>query len=173
MKKANLTMEDIDSLVKTYALATFLKEMSIAEMEKHLTEVRAQYQHRIETAERKATEAFADLEAWAEANKHLFAEARSVELAHGTIGFRTGQPKLKLKSKNTWEKVLELLSAAKITDWIRVKRDVNKEQMLIDRTKEGASELFAQLGVRVAQEDAFRVEPKREVIEQIAKNEVD
>ena len=50
--------------------------------------------------------------------------------------------------------------------------DVNKEQMLIDRTKEGASELFAQLGVRVAQEDAFRVEPKREVIEQIAMDKV-
>lgn len=83
------------------------------------------------------------------AKGEVFAARRSVQLTFGVMGYRSSS-KLKTLPKWTFERVLGALKDAGMTGYIRVKEEVDKEQM---RTL--APEALARVGCRVVQEDAF------------------
>jgi hypothetical protein len=82
-------------------------------------------------------------------------------MVHGLVGFRTGTPKLKLLSGWTWEKVLEFISVNQLMDLIRTKKEVDKELILANRDCI-KPETLKQIGIKVVQDEAFFVEPKRD-----------
>ena len=94
-------------------------------------------------------------------------------MAQGTIGFRTGTPKLKTLKGFTWESALNLVREF-LPDYIRKKEEINKDKLLTDRDIEYASvgkgeavaqpmgSLMAKCGIQVVQDEAFYVEPKTE-----------
>lgn len=102
--------------------------------------------------------------AWAEANPAEFGKFKSLDTTHGTLGFRTGTPKLKTIAGWTWDRVLEGLRALKRTAFIRTKEEVNKDAIIEarDRLLDGGLRV---MGIRVVQEETFFIEPKIEATE--------
>ena len=100
------------------------------------------------------------LRAWAEANPAEFGKKKSIEFLAGTLGFRTGTPKLALLSRAwNWDKVLDVLKgSAMYQKFVRTKQEVDKERVLA----EAGAGCFdpGYCGTKVVQDESFYVEPK-------------
>lgn len=114
------------------------------------------------TAQKKFIDAQRDaLEQWAwTAQREEFAEKRSMDLLHGTIGFRWAKPKLATLARITWDKALEKIKALR-PEFVRVKEEVNKELIL----QQAADELInagglSAMGLKVVQEESFYIDLK-------------
>ena len=127
-------------------------------MDQRLSEIRAEYE--LELSE---TAAILDLKleaarVWAEANPDEFGKAKSIAMTHGTVGFRTGKPKLKILSRWTLPKVTEAMKAlAKWNPYLRTKIEPNKELLLSHR--ERISSELREIGFQVVQDESFFFEP--------------
>jgi phage host-nuclease inhibitor protein Gam len=116
----------------------------------------------------------------------LLGKLKSDETPLATFGFRTGMPALKLLSKWTWEKVLDALNAVSLRQFIRNKPEVDKAAIIAatdkgvitvayreeDGIHKGGVEVFyhyaaADLGIRVAQDETFYIEPKLDDASQV------
>jgi phage host-nuclease inhibitor protein Gam len=112
------------------------------------------------------------LRVWAEANPEEFPAGRkSVEMTHGTIGFRLGTPKLKALLRKKWEAILETVKAFGLTQYVRTKEEVNREAIIADyQQHEIGEDTLRKIGVAVVQEEAFFVQvnlteqPTREAV---------
>jgi phage host-nuclease inhibitor protein Gam len=91
----------------------------------------------------------------------LFAKKKSHETTHGTVGFRTGTPKLKLLSKFNWAKVLDNLKHY-LPDYVRKTEEVAKDRLLADREQEEVAANLKKVGVEVVQDETFFIELKKE-----------
>ena len=91
----------------------------------------------------------------------VFAKKKSLEMVHGTIGFRTGTPKLKTLKGFTWASAKNLVCEF-LPAFIRTTEEIAKDKLLADRDVEGMTEKMAQCGIMVAQDETFYVEPKKE-----------
>ena len=96
-----------------------------------------------------------------ENREELFSKRKSMETTHGTLGFRTGQPKLKTKKGFTWAAVLELLKKFG-KDYVRTVEEPAKDKLLANRDNEECQQLMEDCGILVAQDETFYVEPKKE-----------
>jgi len=103
---------------------------------------------------------------WSAANEVEFGNRKSLVMTHGTVGFRTGNPRLKPITKFTWAKVLETIqrSATFASSYVRTKAEVDREKLLADRDELGADGLRV-LGLKVVQEESFFVEPHLTTVE--------
>lgn len=132
-------------------------------LDRELASAREKYEAPLVALGRRIEEKTALLESWAAANPAEFPKNRkSIELLHGSLGYRTGMPKLKTLPKWTWDRVLETLRTL-AAQFIRSKEEVNKEGILaaiIDGSLDASS--ARQLGVLMLQEESFFVEPKLE-----------
>ena len=128
-----------------------------------LTRARLRLQFLREDLEKRLKENYALLEQFAVSQrKTVFAEKKSLVLAHGTIGFRTGPPQLKLLSRWTWDKVLLGLTGAWVK-YVRNKPDVNRQAILADAAAEPrqiTDAALSKMGVKVFQAEAFYLELK-------------
>jgi phage host-nuclease inhibitor protein Gam len=102
------------------------------------------------------------LHAWAEASPDQFTKGRkSLDLAAGTLGFRTGTPKLSLLSRAwNWAKVLAKLKELGNRIFIRKIEEVDKETIISSRGQVWTDATLAAFGVKVVQEESFFIEPK-------------
>ncbi len=131
-----------------------------AEMDAGLQEIRRHYAEILGGLEEQIAARMEVARSWAERNWEAFGGAKSLELTQAVIGYRRGQPQLKTVGGWTWDRVLEAVKAApEGAELVRRKEEVNKQRILLEREQIGAERL-RELGVRVAQEEAFFVEPK-------------
>ena len=158
------TREQMEIVVGEIAALRNRQRQLAAAMDAQIQAVRERYETDLaadsETLERKME----DLRVWAEANPSAFGAARSLETMHGTLGWRIGQPALKTLAGWTFDRVLQVLKDTGATGYIRVKEEVNKQQLLGHRDNLGTEKL-RELGLRVVQEDSFFVEPKLTLVE--------
>lgn len=98
---------------------------------------------------------------WAENNPAEFGARKSIEFVNGQVGFRTGQPKLARLAGWTWDRILEAVGRV-LPDYVRVKKEVDRERIIADR--ETLAPVLKDIGVKVEQDEAFFVDPKREEI---------
>ncbi len=104
----------------------------------------------------------AQLAHYAEANKGLFAKKRSIETVFGVYGFRRSV-ELKAAVKGGFEAVLGLLKEAGKWAGIRLKEEVDKEQL-----RTWTDEALAEVGVKRQEKDAFFYETKEERLQEAA-----
>lgn len=134
-----------------------------ADMDIKMTAIREQYQDKLTILEKEKEEALDKLHFFAETNQELFVDKKSLELTHGIIGFRKGQPKLKNLPKFTWKKVLEKVSAH-LPEFIRKKEELDKEGLVANREVKDVKDKFKLCGIEVVQDETFYVEPKTEEV---------
>lgn len=88
-------------------------------------------------------------------------KGKSLELVHGKIGFRTGNPKLVKDRKFTWDAVTELLKRA-FPNFIRTTYEINKEALIALRDQKEFDDIKLQCYVDVVQDESFFVEANTE-----------
>lgn len=89
--------------------------------------------------------------------RSFLANSRAARPRSLSSDFRLGNPTLKTLNKAwTWDRVLETLESMKLTHFIRVKTEVDKDAL---KTKANPAQLAA-VGCRIDQDETFFVEPK-------------
>ena len=142
---SGVTRESADEAFAIYAKADAQSMKIIADIELQCAKIRERYANKLAELEGEKEKAFNTLQAYAIENQtELFAKKKSLEMAHGVIGFRTGTPKLKTLKGFTWASALQLTDE--------------------DPLGAGKSmiEMMAKCGIQVVQDETFYVEPKRE-----------
>ena len=173
---SGVTRETADVAFATYAKASASIDKIQAEVELQCARIREKHQADLTRLEAEKTAALDVLESFANENKaELFSKKKSLDMAHGTIGFRTGTPRLKTLRGFTWESAKTLLKKF-MPGYIRTSEEIAKDKLLADRdlkevdfiegdiTKKTVpmSEAMAECGIQVVQVETFYVEPKKE-----------
>lgn len=154
--------EQADEAFATYAKSDAQVQKINADIELQCAKIREKYADKLATLTAEKEQAFDTLQAFATENQEdLFAKKKSLDMAHGTIGFRTGTPKLKTLKGFTWASALELVKEF-LPDYVRQTWDIAKDKLLADRDVEEMMPRMAKCGMQVVQDEAFYVEPKKE-----------
>ena len=152
------TMAEVEAAVEAVAITTHVRAELAAKMEQDLAAVRAGYADELDTLDMQIAFNVDNLHAWAKRNRATeFAARQSIELTHGTLGFRVGQPSLSLVKGKTWENVLANLSLLHLGKYIRQILETNREALLSDADILGKQ--LEAIGCRVRQVERFFVEP--------------
>lgn len=183
-----VTREQAEDAFSRYAEADAEEEKITAELELAVVKLRESYSMELMTLKKDKEDAFGVLEAYAREQKDtLFSKKKSLEMAQGIIGFRTGTPKLKAKKGFTWAGVLTLVKE-KLPGYVRLTEEVAKDKLLADRDGEVAHfsgnppsgepsggvtgtgtrtmrDAMAECGIEVVQDETFYVERKKEEVE--------
>lgn len=134
-----------------------------AKMDMEITRIRERYADLLAELQAKKDEAFDTLQCFAENNRDVFGKKKSLEMAHGVIGFRTGTPKLKTLKGYTWASVLALVKVH-LPAYVRTVEEVAKDRLLSDREEPATAAKFADVGIYVDQDETFYIEPKKEEV---------
>ena len=173
-----VSREAADEAFATYAKSDAQIQKINAEIELQCAKIREKYADKLATLGDERDKAFDVLQSFATENQaELFTKKKSLDMAHGTIGFRTGTPKLKTLKGFTWASALQLAKKFLPVTYIRQTEDIAKDKLLADRDlKEVAvydtptgdprevtmREAMAACGIQVTQDETFYVEPKKE-----------
>lgn len=157
-----ITAEQANEAFATYAKADASINKINAEIELQVAKLREKKADELTRLAEEREQAFDTLQAYAVENQaELFAKRKSLDMAHGTIGFRTGTPKLKTFKGFTWASALELVKNF-LPDYIRTTEEIAKDKMLADRDEEGMLATMQKCGIGVVQDETFYVDPKKE-----------
>jgi phage host-nuclease inhibitor protein Gam len=128
------------------------------QLDEELIGIKAEYGVDIAKLDAQIEQARQDLEAWAIAHPDEFGKKKSIEFGNGTIGFRTGTPKLELLNRKwTWKTVTTAVEQL-LPNFIRYKPEVDKDAIIGQR--EELAEFLPSVGLKVTQGESFFVEPK-------------
>lgn len=173
---SGVTREAADQAFAEYAKADASINKINAEIELQLAKIREKRQAELTVLAQQRDQAFDTLQAFAIENQtELFSKKKSLDMTHGTIGFRTGTPKLKTMKGFTWESAKTLVKKF-LPDYIRTSEEIAKDKLLADReleevefvesdiTKKSVpmSQAMSECGILVVQDETFYVEPKKE-----------
>ncbi|MBF1499075.1 MAG: host-nuclease inhibitor Gam family protein [Prevotella pallens] len=157
-----VSREAADEAFATYAKSDAQVQKINADIELQCAKIREKYADKLATLTNEREQAFDTLQAFATENQaELFAKKKSLDMAHGVIGFRTGTPKLKTLKGFTWASTLQLVKEF-LPDYVRQTWDIAKDKLLADRETDTILENMAKCGIQVVQDEAFYVEPKKE-----------
>jgi len=151
------TFEDVDKLLLEVSKHESLIAKKEALMNDKIQKIREKFDE--ETAEAKTQIDLLknDLEAFCIIRKEDFSKQRSVNLIHGSVGFRTNPPKVAmLNRKYTMKTALELLKKVFDGRYVRTKEEINKDEILTDYSaKVIDDEKLSAVGLRVDQDETF------------------
>lgn len=159
---SGITSEQMEQAFADYAKADARQQKITAEMDVAMTKIREKWQDELAKLAETKDNAFDVMQAYALENREeLFSKKKSLDTTHGTIGFRTGTPKLKTLKGFTWNAVVNMLKEF-LPGYVRTSEEANKEKLLADRESEEVVALFPKVGITVVQDETFFVEPKKE-----------
>lgn len=175
-----VTREAAEEAFGIYAKTDAQIEKINAEIDLQCAKIREKYQQKLGELACERECAFDTLQAYATENQaELFSKKKSLDMCHGTIGFRTGTPKLKTLKGFTWASALTLVKKY-IPGYVRTSEEIAKDKLLADRELETVEfieneitkkripmcDAMAECGIIVAQDETFYVEPKKEDADQ-------
>lgn len=159
---SGVSREQYEQAFADFAMADAKAQAIAAKMDQEMTKIREKYADQLAELNDTKDKAFEVMQTFAVENKDvLFAKKKSLESAHGIIGFRTGNPKLKNMKGFTWAAVTNLCKEF-LPQYIRTTEELAKDKLLADRDIPEIAEQFANIGVQVVQDESFYVEPKKE-----------
>lgn len=159
---SGISKEDMELAFADYAQADARMQVINAKMDVEMTKIREKYQDELMRLEDVKEASFDIMQAYAVENREtMFTKKKSIETTHGTIGFRTGTPKLKTMKGFTWASVTTLLQEF-LPGYVRTVVEPAKDKLLADREDEEVMAMMPKVGVSVVQDETFFVEPKKE-----------
>ena len=159
---SGVTREQYEQAFAEFAMADAKAQSLTAKMDQEMTKIREKYADQLAELNETKDRTFEVMQTFAVENKDvLFAKKKSLESAHGVIGFRTGNPKLKNLKGFTWAAVTNLCKEF-LPGYIRTTEELAKDKLLADRDNEEVAALFPTIGIQVVQDESFFVEPKKE-----------
>ena len=159
---SGVSREQYEQAFAEFAMADAKAQSLTAKMDQEMTKIREKYADQLAELNETKDRTFEVMQTYATENKDtLFSKKKSLESAHGIIGFRTGNPKLKNMKGFTWASVTNLVKEF-LPDYIRTTEELAKDKLLADREVPEVAELFPKIGIQVVQDESFYVEPKKE-----------
>jgi phage host-nuclease inhibitor protein Gam len=163
MKKevfTGVTGEAMEQAFSDYAIADAKIAKYNADMDVAITKIREKYADDMAKYSDMRAKAFDTLQAYAMENREeMFSKRKSLEMVHGTFGFRTGTPSIKQMKGFTVASSLNL-ALTYAPDYVRTKQELDKASLIINRDQ--LVEVLPQIGVYIDQTETFFVEPKKE-----------
>lgn len=157
-----VTREQAEESFGKYAAADARQQKINAKMDVEFTTIREKYQDELQKLTEEKEKNFELMQVFASEKKaEFFSKRKSMEMVHGTIGFRIGTPKLKTLKGFTWGAVTNLLKEF-MPEYVRTSEEPAKDKLLADREVEDVVNLMPKVGVYVDQDETFYVEPKKE-----------
>ena len=169
-----ITAEQANDAFASYAKADAQIQKINADIELQCAKIREKRADELTRLSEEREKAFDTLQAYAVENQaELFTKKKSLEMTHGTIGFRTGTPKLKTLKGFTWASALQLVKEF-LPGYVRQTEEIAKDKLLADRDSDvmvtgdplgpgkPMREQMAKCGIAVTQDETFYVEPKKE-----------
>lgn len=159
-----ITKDEAEEAFGEFANADAKQQKIQATMDVAIVKIRDKYADQLTELADVKNKAVEVVQSFAENNRDLFGKRKSMELTHGVIGFRTSTPTLKTRKGYTWASALNLIKEF-LPDYIRTKEEVSKDRLLVDREIPEVAALFSKTGIMVQQDEAFFLEPKKELME--------
>lgn len=158
--------EDLEGVFGEYAQAAIERDALKAELEESIRKVRAGYEAAFARLDETAAALLEDVQAWAAGHPEAFAEKKSLELLHGTIGFRTSTPRVALPRGADEEELASALAEAGLTCYVRIRRELDRQRILADvadtAEDNDAAAVLDAYGIQVKQSDRFFAEVREE-----------
>ena len=159
---SGVSTEEMETAFTEFATCDAKLQKINATIDIELTRIRDKYSDTIAQLIERKDKAFDIIQAFALANKEdLFSKKKSMETIHGSLGFRTGTPKLKLLKGFTWGAVTNMLKEF-LPAYVRISEEPAKDKLLADRDNDEVAQYLPKVGITVIQEETFFVEPKKE-----------
>lgn len=156
-----VNMEQAENIMADYAMTDAKINEITSIMDQQITKIREKYADQLQELGDKREDQLLQLQLFAETNPGLFDKKKSIDMAHGTLGFRTGTPKLKLLKGWTWAAVVNVLRD-KLPSYVRTIEEPAKDKLLADRDIPEVQSQFTRVGISVVQDESFYVELKKE-----------
>jgi len=156
-----INRRQLDAVVENIVQLRLERIELLCAQEQEIAAVRQKYRAPLAEVERYLLLETSWAETWARDNPAAFAEKRSLDGPHATIGFRTTPPQVERASRKwTWTAAaLKLAETAWGRRYLRTPApEVNKEAILADRATLSAEEL-RQAGLKILQGERFYIEP--------------
>lgn len=155
--------EQAETIMADYATVDAKINEITAKMDQGITKIREMYADELQQLGEQREERILQLQMFAEGNRGLFEKKKSLEMAHGILGFRTGTPKLKTLKGFTWPAVTNMLKQF-LPAYVRTVDEPAKDKLLADRDIAEVNRFFTKdgIGCEVVQDETFFVELKKE-----------
>jgi phage host-nuclease inhibitor protein Gam len=155
----NVSLADAQTAAHEYAKTMLQKEKLTAVMNEKLQALREKYEPEITTLETELEQPAEVLKTFALENKSKW-EAKSLELASCTIGFRTNPPSVAKSKKVTWDYLVSILKNSKLLKpFVRTKEEIDKAAILKTEDTKVLAKL-AEVGIEIEQTENFYITPK-------------
>ena len=156
------TLDDVERLLGELALKDARRRALTAKMDEQLKAIRDRYAADLDAldADQKALEE--EIASWAELHKEAFGDKRSIVLTHGAIGWRLGNPAIRLRPRVKAEQALQMVKD-RLPQYVRTTEELDKAGLLAAVAGKALdAEALAACGLRVTQTERFFCEPKTE-----------
>lgn len=158
---SNVSVEQFNDALSSYASADAREQNIISKMDEQIIKIREKYQDELtRLSDQKKTD-FEVVYTYCDENGNLFEKRKSFDTPHGVVGFRTGTPKLKPIKGFTFAASLNL-AKLNLPNYVRVKEEINKEGLLLDRDKADVKIALPSIGLEVVQDETFFIDLKKE-----------
>lgn len=151
--------DDLETALGKYAAAVIEGDALQTEIDEKINALRAGYEKRAAEIGARTDRLYADIQNYIALNpSEIPAGRRSIELLHGTVGYRLGNPTVKCDCKEA-DMVEKLLAAGK-KEYLSTSTKLDKTAIL---AAEGdAAAALRDLGISIKQAEGFYIEIKRE-----------
>jgi phage host-nuclease inhibitor protein Gam len=154
-----LTRDEVEALVHEIAAIKNNERYVTSIMDKEIAAIRTRHEPALSQIADELKQKTAAVQEWAEANPAEFAKRKSIDFTSGTIGFRTGTPKLALLNRRwNWATALQAVQNW-LPNFIRSVPEIDKEALLAQRDEQIIRETLPKVGLKVVQDESFYVEP--------------
>lgn len=154
---APLTRADAERLVREIAELTIEQRDRKNQIDAAVLAIKEEHAERMGEIKSALTDKTNVLQSWAQENPATFGKLRSVQLDAGRIGYRIGNPTLKLLNRKwNWESCLNAVQQI-IPNFVRNKPEIDREAIINQR--EELAEYLPLCGLKVEQDESFYVEP--------------
>ena len=151
--------DDLEAALGRYAAAVIEGDALQAEIEEKVNALRAGYEERAAEIGVRIDRLYADIQNYVALNpSEIPAGRKSLELLHGAVGYRLGNPTVKCDCKEA-DMVDRLLAAGK-KEYLSTTTKLDKSAILAAVGDEAAA--LRALGISIKQTEGFFVEIKRE-----------
>lgn len=157
---SSATREEAEQALAVVARCTSELKKIEAQMELEYQRIQEKYREKIDGLNQEQVEPKEVIEVWAKSDCRNW-EGKSVDLAHGTVGFRTGTPKLEKAKGFTWEAITVLLQKY-FPDLVRTKNEPAKETIIAMRDEKEFEKVAEKCHLSVVQDETFFIKTREE-----------
>lgn len=154
---------ELEQLVADYASKTHQLHELEARMNQEIDAIRTRYLADIDRLTAQLEAGLNEASAWASLHPERFQAKKSIDLVHGTIGFRTGTPRCVLRRGTDMDDLVNrMLGDPDASPFVRQKYELAKDR-IIDAsaaTPDVVQTVLNRYGIKVTQSERFYIDVK-------------